>query len=77
MVGIPTYGMSFTLGSEKETGLKAAAIGGGKKGPHTGEEGILSYAEVRSKVMNSHSYQHVIAGMRCMFVYVCILGVLN
>lgn len=46
IVGIATYGMSFTLADPSEHGLKAAAIGGGKGGKYTKEKGILAYYEV-------------------------------
>lgn len=46
VVGIPTYGMSFTLEDRRKNGLNAKANGGGEKGKYTGESGILSYYEV-------------------------------
>lgn len=46
IVGIPTYGMSFTLVDASDNGLNAKADGGGEKGKYTGESGILSYYEV-------------------------------
>ena len=50
VVGIPTYGMSFTLENARDNGLKAKANGGGDKGKYTGESGILSYYEVTRTV---------------------------
>ncbi|KAK2160193.1 hypothetical protein LSH36_138g06003 [Paralvinella palmiformis] len=50
IVGIATYGMTFTLADPKDHGLKAAAVGGGRPGPYTGESGILSYYEICQKL---------------------------
>ncbi|ELT89997.1 hypothetical protein CAPTEDRAFT_147126, partial [Capitella teleta] len=50
IVGIATYGMSFTLADPSEHGLKAAAVGGGKGGPYTKEKGILAYYEICEKL---------------------------
>ena len=56
VVGIPTYGMSFTLEDRRSNGLNAKANGGGAKGKYTGESGILSYYEVRfRKILTPHS----------------------
>ncbi|XP_059150012.1 chitotriosidase-1-like [Physella acuta] len=46
VVGIPTYGMSFTLANPTENGVKAPAAGGGRPGDYTKETGILSYYEI-------------------------------
>ena len=46
IVGIPTYGMSFTLEDPANHDMKAAATGGGKRGKYTQEEGTLAYCEV-------------------------------
>ena len=45
-MGIPTYGMSFTLEDSANHDMKAAATGGGKRGMYTQEEGTLAYCEV-------------------------------
>ncbi|XP_048352588.1 chitinase-3-like protein 1 [Sphaerodactylus townsendi] len=45
MMGIPTYGKTFTLGS-RQTGVGAVISGGGTPGAFTREAGILSYFEI-------------------------------
>ncbi|XP_059149987.1 acidic mammalian chitinase-like [Physella acuta] len=46
IVGLPTYGMSFTLADPSDHGLHAPAAGGGKMGDYTRETGILGYYEI-------------------------------
>ena len=46
VVGLPTYGMSFTLKNAHSHGLRAPVLGGGEPGRYTGEKGIMSYYEV-------------------------------
>ncbi|CAL1532906.1 unnamed protein product, partial [Lymnaea stagnalis] len=46
IVGLPTYGMSFTLAGESENGVHAPAVGGGRMGDYTRETGILAYYEI-------------------------------
>ena len=50
VVGIPTYGRSYTLFNEDATDLGAPADGPGVEGDATREKGYLAYYEVR----NSH-----------------------
>lgn len=45
LMGIPTFGRSFTLASS-ETGVGAPISGPGLSGQFTKEEGILAYYEV-------------------------------
>nr|XP_056700803.1 chitinase-3-like protein 2 [Euleptes europaea] len=45
MMGIPTFGRTFTLASQ-QTGVGAAISGAGTPGPFTQEAGILSYYEI-------------------------------
>ncbi|XP_034978000.1 chitinase-3-like protein 1 [Zootoca vivipara] len=45
IMGIPTYGRSYTL-SSKQTGVEAPASGAGTPGPFTKEPGILAYYEI-------------------------------
>lgn len=50
ILGISTYGRSFTLADESQTGVGAPASGVGLKGDFTpGEVGVLSYREICSK----------------------------
>ncbi|CAO1341927.1 unnamed protein product [Diamesa tonsa] len=46
IVGIPTYGKSFTLANSSDNGINAAVTGGGRAGPHTAEAGMLGYNEI-------------------------------
>lgn len=46
IVGIPSYGMSFTLADPSKNGVHARAVGGGRMGEYTRETGILAYYEV-------------------------------
>lgn len=59
IMGMPMYGQTFTLGSEKDspqslsmsseyTGLNAPASDGGEAGEYTRAKGFLSYYEVRN-----------------------------
>ncbi|XP_050410558.1 chitotriosidase-1 isoform X2 [Patella vulgata] len=56
IVGIPTYGMSFTLADPNEHGVFAPANGGGRMGKYTSEGGILSYYEVCENI-NRHGWK--------------------
>lgn len=57
VIGMPTYGRSFTLADPSKHGVHAAASGGGKEGTYTKEAGFLAYYEVS----------------RCLFLLICIL----
>lgn len=46
MIGMPTYGRSFTLVNESQFDIGAPASGGGTPGKYTGEAGFMSYYEV-------------------------------
>ena len=46
VIGLATYGRSFTLESATDHGVKAPARGGGPAGMFTRESGFLSYYEV-------------------------------
>ncbi|ESO93434.1 hypothetical protein LOTGIDRAFT_62010, partial [Lottia gigantea] len=56
IVGIPTYGMSFTLANPNEHGVFAPATGGGRMGKYTSEGGILSYYEICENI-NRHGWK--------------------
>ncbi|XP_047609876.1 chitotriosidase-1 isoform X2 [Phacochoerus africanus] len=47
ILGMPTYGRSFTLASSLDTGVGVPATGPGAPGPFTKEGGLLAYFEVR------------------------------
>ena len=42
VMGIPTYGRSFTLSSQSDNGLGAAARGGGQQGAYTAAAGMYT-----------------------------------
>ncbi|CAO1336623.1 unnamed protein product, partial [Diamesa serratosioi] len=46
IVGIPTYGRSFTLANPSNNGINAAINGGGTAGPFTRQAGMLGYNEI-------------------------------
>lgn len=46
IVGIPTYGRSFTLANPSNTDIGAPANGPGTAGPYTREAGMLGYNEI-------------------------------
>ena len=46
MIGMPTYGRSFTLVNKDKFDIGAPASGGGIAGNFTNEPGFLSYYEV-------------------------------
>ncbi|XP_047609878.1 chitotriosidase-1 isoform X4 [Phacochoerus africanus] len=48
ILGMPTYGRSFTLASSLDTGVGVPATGPGAPGPFTKEGGLLAYFEVCS-----------------------------
>ncbi|XP_036117133.1 chitotriosidase-1 [Molossus molossus] len=48
VLGMPTYGRSFTLASASDTRVGAPATGPGAPGPFTKEAGLLAYYEVCS-----------------------------
>ncbi|KAK0055485.1 acidic mammalian chitinase [Biomphalaria pfeifferi] len=46
IVGLPTYGMTFTLADQSKHGIHAPSAGAGRMGDYTREMGILSYYEI-------------------------------
>jgi len=46
VVGIPTFGVTYTLAEKGQHGIKAASVGPGQAGPYTKEPGVLAYYEV-------------------------------
>ncbi|CAH0564615.1 unnamed protein product [Brassicogethes aeneus] len=56
VIGMPTYGRSFTLQNANKFGVHSAASGGGKEGVYTKEGGFLAYYEICEKLQNGASY---------------------
>lgn len=52
IVGLATYGRSFTLASPANNGMNVPTVGGGKAGTFSREEGFLAYYEVVLKLLN-------------------------
>ena len=50
ILGIPTYGKSFTLANQANHGVGATSVGAGQPGPFTREGGSLGYNEVTFKL---------------------------
>lgn len=48
LIGMPTYGRSFTLVNNTQFDIGAAASGGGLAGKFTNEAGFMSYYEICS-----------------------------
>ncbi|XP_076456716.1 putative chitinase 10 [Babylonia areolata] len=46
VVGLATYGMTYTLADSRQNGVHSPARGGGRMGRYTKETGILSYYEI-------------------------------
>lgn len=53
MIGMPTYGRSFTLVDKEKFDIGAPASGGGTSGNFTNESGFLSYYEVLYTIATS------------------------
>lgn len=51
IIGLGTYGRSFTLVDAFNHGVGAPASGAGAPGTHTREKGFLSYYEVRHEAI--------------------------
>ena len=52
ILGMPTYGQSFTLASAAKNGLNSRTYGGGTAGPFTRARGFLAYYEICDKIQN-------------------------
>lgn len=66
IVGIATYGMSFTLANPAVNGLRAPTVNsnqsvdrGGRPGPQTNEAGILSFYEICTFLKGANPWQKV------------------
>lgn len=51
IIGMPTYGRSFTLSNSANFRVHSPANGGGKAGEYTKESGFLAYYEVLSNLV--------------------------
>ena len=56
VMGMGTYGRTFTLVNKAKTGLNADASGPGAAGPSTSAKGFLSYYEICDFVKKSAKY---------------------
>lgn len=56
VIGMATYGRSFTLTSTSKHGPNAPATGGGKQGEYTKESGFLAYYEICEMLLNGAVY---------------------
>lgn len=58
ILGIPTYGRSFTLSEASNNGVNAVADGPGEPGPSTREKGYLAFYEICQKVEDENWELH-------------------
>jgi chitinase len=56
IIGMPTYGRSFTLADTDRHGPNSPASGGGKEGVYTKEGGFLAYYEICEMLNNGAVY---------------------
>lgn len=56
VIGMPTYGRTFTLSSIQRIGVNSPASGGGKAGEYTKEGGFLAYYEICEMLRNGATY---------------------
>ncbi|XP_043487176.1 probable chitinase 10 [Polistes fuscatus] len=56
IIGMPTYGRSFTLSNPSNFRVHSAASGGGKAGEYTKESGFLAYYEICEMLQNGAAY---------------------
>ncbi|XP_017772020.1 PREDICTED: probable chitinase 3 [Nicrophorus vespilloides] len=56
IIGMPTYGRTFTLSNLSRYKVNSPASGGGKEGTYTKESGFLAYYEVCEMLRNGASY---------------------
>ncbi|CAH1106565.1 unnamed protein product [Psylliodes chrysocephalus] len=56
IVGMPTYGRSFTLSDPSKHGVHAPSSAGGKEGPYSKESGFLAYYEICEMLLNGATY---------------------
>ncbi len=58
VIGMPTYGRSFTLSNSNNFRINSPASGGGKAGEYTKEGGFLAYYEVNHLFFSFASVLH-------------------
>ncbi|EDW31122.1 GL20757 [Drosophila persimilis] len=56
VIGMPTYGRSFTLANTDKHGPNAPASAGGREGVYTKESGFLAYYEICEMLLNGAVY---------------------
>lgn len=56
VIGMPTYGRTFTLSDTSRHGPNSPASGGGKAGEYTKESGFLAYYEICEMLLNGAVY---------------------
>lgn len=64
ILGMPTYGRSFTLTSSSDNRVGAPATGPGAPGPYTREGGTLAYFEVRGSLAILRMVEGFLGGER-------------
>ena len=60
LVGLPTYGRTFTLKSAEKFDIGAEVTGPGKAGDFTKEDGFLAYYEVSNFPFSINNYDYFI-----------------
>ncbi|PVD37774.1 hypothetical protein C0Q70_00375 [Pomacea canaliculata] len=56
VVGLPSYGRSFTLANKKDNGVGAPTNGPGHPGPYSRESGILTYYEICTQIATADKF---------------------
>lgn len=56
IIGMPTYGRTFTLSNPARNAVNSPASGGGEAGKYTGEEGFMAYYEVCEHLRTGGQY---------------------
>ncbi|XP_035789048.1 chitinase-3-like protein 1 [Anopheles albimanus] len=59
LLGVPTYGRTFTLANPQENGLRAPTVGPGTEGPYTREPGYIAYFEICANFLPYTSWVRV------------------
>lgn len=59
VIGMPTYGRTFTLSNLDRYKVHSPASGGGKEGTYTKEGGFLAYYEVSSSFRNTNKVDYI------------------